>query len=247
MERYVKRLRLEHGQNIRDLGGYETEDGSVTRFGKLLRSGGLHSLTEAEWRRLYDYGVRTILDLRSQAEIDLHPDQVPEGMAWYHCPLQTDQIDPKDLSGSAEKAFEGSLTEGYLTMVKRHGALLASALKRLTAGLAEGAVLFHCTAGKDRTGLLASAVYFLCNAADEDIIADYEVTYTYNKKGMDRLLGLLDEETRARMEPYMRSDASGMEKLLALYREIDLPEYLKQYGFTERELERLRKEFLVEV
>lgn len=245
MERFVKRLRLDHGQNIRDLGGYETEDGSVTRFGKLLRGDGLHSLTEAEWGRLYDYGVRTVLDLRSQAEINLHPDQAPEGMAWFHCPLQTEQIDPKDLSGSAEKAFAGSLTEGYLTMVKCHGALLASALKRLTAGLKEGAVLFHCTAGKDRTGLLASAVYFLCKAADEDIIADYEVTYTYNKKGMDRLLSLLDEETRGRMEPYMRSDASSMEQLLNLYREIDLPEYLKQYGFSEQELEGLQEEFLV--
>lgn len=244
MERFVKRLRLEHGQNIRDLGGYETAEGSVTQFGKLLRGGGLHSLTEAEWKRLYDYGVRTVLDLRSQAEIDLHPDQGPENISWHHCPLQTEQIDPKDLTGSAEKAFAGSLTEGYLSMVNCHGELLAAALKRLIAGLDKGAVLFHCTAGKDRTGLLASSVYFLCGVSEEDIIADYEVTYTYNKRGMDRLLGLLDEETRARMEPFMRSDAASMEQLLSLYREVSLPEYLSQYGLTGREIDSLKSHFL---
>ena len=165
-------------------------------------------------------------------------------MEWFHCPIQTEQIDTKDISESAEKAFAGSLTEGYLNIVKNHGVLLAEAVKKLIAGLERGAVLFHCTAGKDRTGILASCIYYLCGIAEEDIIADYEVTYTYNKKGMDKLLGMLDEETRGRMEPFMRSDAQSMERLLDFYREISLPEYLGQYGVTETELETLQNCFL---
>lgn len=136
-------------------------------------------------------------------------------MEWYHCPLQREQIDAKDITGSAERAFAGSLTDGYLNIVKTNGALLASAVRQLIAGLEKGAVLFHCTAGKDRTGILASCIFTLCGISQEDIVADYEVTYTYNKKGMNRLLRMLDEETRGRMEPLMRSDAESMERLLA--------------------------------
>lgn len=245
MDRPVKRLRLEHGLNIRDMGGFETEDGKVTAFGKLLRAGALHKLTAEEWERLTDYGVRTVLDLRSQAEIEAGRDAVPEGVEWYHCPLQTEQIDAKDISGSAERAFAGSLTEGYLNIVKTHGALLAAAVRQLIHGLEKGAVLFHCTAGKDRTGIMASCIYTLCGVAGEDVIADYEVTYTYNKKGMNRLMEMLDGQTRDRMEPLMRSDAESMERLLAYYQEIHLSEYLKTNGISEEELETLKRHFLI--
>lgn len=241
MKQCIKRLRLEHGRNIRDLGGYETEDGHVTGFGVLLRAGGLQNLTQAEWERLTGYGVRTVIDLRSLAEIKEHPDQVPDGVEWKHCPLQTGQIEPNDPSGSAEKAFAGSLTQGYLNMVLQNGELLANALKYLIRRLPEGTVLFHCAAGKDRTGVLASAIYYLCGISDEDIIADYEVTYTYNKNGLGRLLELLDDETRSRMLPYMTSEPANMAQLLDLYREVDLPEYLKQYVLTEEEIRTLKQ------
>lgn len=141
---------MEHGLNIRDMGGFETNDGRVTAFGKLLRAGALQKLTPQEWGRLKEYGVRTVLDLRSLAEIETGRDAVPEGVEWYHCPLQREQIDAKDITGSAERAFAGSLTDGYLNIVKTNGALLASAVRQLIAGLEKGAVLFHCTAGKDR-------------------------------------------------------------------------------------------------
>ena len=232
MDRPVRRLRMEHGLNIRDMGGFETNDGRVTAFGKLLRAGVLQKLTPQEWGRLKEYGVRTVLDLRSLAEIETGRDAVPEGVEWYHCPLQREQIDAKDITGSAERAFAGSLTDGYLNIVK-------------IAGLEKGAVLFHCTAGKDRTGILASCIFTLCGISQEDIVADYEVTYTYNKKGMNRLLRMLDEETRGRMEPLMRSDAESMERLLAFYQEIRLSKYLEAYGLTEEEMETLKHYFLV--
>lgn len=63
-----------------------------------------------------------------------------------------------------------------MIMAGENTGLLAAALARLTASLDDGAVLFHCTAGKDRTGVLAAAVLWLCGAAREDIVADYEVS-----------------------------------------------------------------------
>ena len=87
---------------------------------------------------------------------------------------------------------------------------------------------------------MASCIFTLCGISQEDIVADYEVTYTYNKKGMNRLLRMLDEETRGRMEPLMRSDAESMERLLAFYQEIRLSKYLEAYGLTEEEMETLK-------
>lgn len=244
MEQPCKRLRLAHAFNMRDMGGYETGDGGVTSFGKLLRSGGLQQLDAGEWERLKEYGVRTVLDLRSLAEIEKDGDGVPEGIRWIHCPLQREQIDINDIAGSALKAFTASLTEGYLNIVRDNGELLAAAIKALIDGLERGAVLFHCSAGKDRTGVLASAVYYLTGVEREDIVADYEVTYTYNRRGINRMLERADERTKAAMEPFLRSDAENMDRLVTLYEELDLPRYLAGYGITEADIRTLRQYFV---
>lgn len=241
----IKRLRMEHAFNMRDMGGYETADGKVTAFGKLLRSDGLYALSREEWARLEEYGIRTVLDLRSLSEIKGNPDLVPDGIRWIHCPMQTNQIDMNDISGSASKAFVESLTQGYLHMVKENVNLLVATLKELIEGLKRGAVLFHCSAGKDRTGVLASAVYYLMGVEREDIIADYEVTYTYNKRGINRLLEQMDEHTRAIMEPLMASDPAAMDSLVSYYEEINLLQYLESYGMTQEEIELLKTYFLV--
>ncbi len=243
-ERPIRRFRLEHAGNIRDIGGYEAEDGKATRFGCLLRGSGLHNLDAAEWRKLTDYGVRTVLDLRSLAEIEMNGDNVPEGVEWFHCPLQRSQIDNKDISASAAKAFKGSLTQGYLDMVTENGDLLAAAVKQLIAGLEKGAVLFHCSAGKDRTGVLASTILYLCGVSDEDMIADYEITYTYNKKVLECMLETMDPESAEKMRPYLYSRAENMEAQVKNYHELGLEQHLKQYGVTAGEVRRLKELFL---
>ena len=185
MEQHIRRLRLNHVANVRDLGGYEA-DGGMIRWNMLDRAGDLSGADEGDWERLKAVGVRTILDLRSASELRVKPDRPPQGISWYHLPLQTEEIDlehPADLAGLA---FLKSLRESYVIMAGENTGLLAAALARLTAALDDGAVLFHCTAGKDRTGVLAAAVLWLCGAAREDIVADYEVSHTYNQGGWAR-------------------------------------------------------------
>lgn len=241
---FVRRLRLEHAGNVRDMGGFETSDGGVTAFRTLLRGGSLSRLTDREWKKLIDYGVRTVLDLRSGAELEISPDRVPEGVEWYHCPLQTGQIEQGNIADSATKAFAGSLTEGYRNMVREHGDLLCAALKRLIRGLERGAVLFHCTAGKDRTGVLASAIFYLCGVEREDIVADYEVTYTYNRRSMNRLIEQLREEEQGELMPLLLSEADNMEQLVSFYEETGLEGFLRQKGLTGEEIQALREKFV---
>lgn len=243
MERHIRRLRLNHAANVRDLGGYGTDGGGVTRWNALYRAGDLSAADVGDWEQLWAAGVRTILDLRSVSELRTNPDRPPQGIAWYHMPIQTEDIDLGDLAESAGAAFMKSLREGYLAMAGENTHMLAAALDQLTKSLADGAVLFHCSAGKDRTGVLASAVLWLCGAAREDIVADYEVSFTYNQGGLNAMVDSLPD--REKIMPLLRSDGENMERLLDFYGEIGLAGRLAACGFSADE-QRLLRERMVQ-
>ena len=93
-------------------------------------------------------------------------------------------------------------------------------------------------------GVLASSILYLCGISAEDIIADYEVSYTYNKRGMEKMLLLLEPAARENMLPYLCSNAENMEKQVTSYREVNLADYLGQYGLTGEEIRKLKQHFL---
>ena len=232
----IRRLRTPHIHNLRDLGGYIGEGGRMVKWNCLYRSGSLHNVDCEDWSILKEAGVLTVMDLRSEAETMQFSYCVPEGVAYIHTPMQRAQIDFNRIEESAVEAFAKSLKDGYCAMVREDGDLLANALDQLTKRLTQGAVLFHCSAGKDRTGILAAAVLWLCGVEDEDIIADYQVSYTYNKKGINRLVGSQYEK----LMPMIRSDAENMEHLLEYFEKINLAEYLADRGFSKAEQSRLQ-------
>ena len=189
MEQHIRRLRLSHVANVRDLGGYEA-GGGVIRGNRRYRAGDVSGAVAGDWERLKAAGVRTILDLRSASELRAKPDRPPQGISWYHLPLQTEEIDlehPADLAGLA---FLKSLRESYVIMAGENTGLLAAALARLTASLDDGAVLFHCTAGKDRTGLLYTCYReFLEQYLSREEVCredDSEIDYIWYTYGMER-------------------------------------------------------------
>ncbi|RGY97346.1 tyrosine-protein phosphatase [Clostridium sp. AM58-1XD] len=231
----VRRLRTPHIHNLRDLGGYIGDNNRIVKWNCLYRGGSLHNAEREDWSMLKEAGVMTVMDLRSEAETRQFSYRVPEGIAYVHSPMQRAQIDFNRIEESAAEAFAKSLKDGYCAMVREDGDLLANALHQLTERLNRGAVLFHCSAGKDRTGILAAAVLWLCGVEDEDIAADYQVSYTYNKKGINLLVGGQYEK----LMPMIRSDAENMENLLEYFREINLSEYLEERGFPEDEQKEL--------
>ena len=211
MEQHIRRLRLNHVENVRDLGGYEA-DGGMIRWNMLYRAGDLSGADEGDWERLKAAGVRTILDLRSASELRVKPDRPPLGISWYHLPLQTEEIDlehPADLAGLA---FLKSLRESYVIM----------------AG--------------ENTGLLAAAVLWLCGAAREDIVADYEVSRTYNQDGVGALADKMADCDQ--LLPLLRSEPENMERLVDFFRESGLDGRLAESGFSAEEQRRLRERMI---
>lgn len=231
----IKRIRLEHAFNIRDLGGYCAADGKSVKWNTLFRGDGLSALTEKEWDVLYRKGVRTVVDLRSTAESRRLPDGCPEGIALLLRPMQTeseetpDEISP-DTRPSDLRAFVRSVEEGYREIVRDDTKPMAAALEAVIRSLKDGAVLFHCTAGKDRTGIIAALLYRFLGVDDEDIIADYQVSCTYNDRGINRELAGNPELAALKHLKY--SNPEDMAALLAYFREIGVEKRLEENGFS---------------
>ncbi|WP_131747806.1 tyrosine-protein phosphatase [Frankia sp. Cppng1_Ct_nod] len=167
--------------NVRDLGGLPTTDGRSTRSGRLLRSDTVQELTSDDVVTLRDYyGLRTILDLRAKVEIarEGRGPLAHEKIAYHHLSFIPGEFvmpdDPRfpliiaDLS-SQDRA------EHYLDYLRLAPEAVAGAL-RLLARPGSLPALFHCAAGKDRTGVLAALLLDIAGVHREAIVADYTVT-----------------------------------------------------------------------
>lgn len=176
-----RRLVMDGPRNFRDLGGYPTIDGAYTRWGRAFRSDGLHELSESDHGTLRHLGITTVFDLRSAAEIEAAPDRLPAGIDHVHMPMSSDvalqrTMLERILDGDLTKFDEDDMSAGYLRMLEG----FPQHLSRLIATVAHGEpVLFHCTAGKDRTGISAMILLGLAGVAEPYILDDYEMTAHY--------------------------------------------------------------------
>lgn len=156
-------------QNLRELGGYPTCFGSATAKGRLLRSDSLDYLTRSDREALYHYGVRCVIDLRSNAQQRRHPDRFDEypEISCHHIPM-FDRIALPD--GSDREPDD--LAELYIRLLDKAPDSFRQVMDTI-AQAKNGCVLFHCAAGKDRTGLVAMLLLLLAGVPDDLVVADY--------------------------------------------------------------------------
>lgn len=165
-------LRLASVDNLRDVAGpgYRTADGATVRRGVFYRSGELR-LSDADRERLAPLGLRAVIDLRSAAEVALNPEpQIPQA-ATFH--FDVAGIPMEDVSALQDRQSAVELMNAvYRGFVASDAARaeLGCLFRQLAAG---GPQLFHCTAGKDRTGWAAALLLHLAGVSDETIEADY--------------------------------------------------------------------------
>lgn len=165
-------LDVPSGDNYRDLGGYATPSGQ-TRYRRFVRAGSTERLTKSDLERLEAYGIGSVLDLRSSFEAPRTSDRFAHraGITWLNVPLF--DYDLSDPNLMANQVPQGNyLIDGYVTMLSNH-----AAIKRIfeffAQAPAEGAILFHCAAGMDRTGMVAMLLLGLADVPYKQIVADY--------------------------------------------------------------------------
>ncbi len=168
---FERQVRLDGCFNFRDVGGYPTQGGRWIRPERLYRSDGPHALTAADEVTLRTLGLRTVIDLRTLDEVDTKPSfvSVLPDVIGYHLPLLDVVPDTDDLPTWTNPRV---VADRYREMLDNGGDAISDALAILSEPDTYP-VLIHCTAGKDRTGILAAIVLGLLDASDETILADY--------------------------------------------------------------------------
>ncbi|MHB1317405.1 MAG: tyrosine-protein phosphatase [Anaerolineae bacterium] len=167
--------------NVRDLGGFPAHNGHVTaaphrtHFGRYVRSDSPELLTTEGWKALVAHGVRTIIDLRSPREIALEPYTLPQVSS----AVRRQEIAMLPLDAEMMRLLEDAPTRGaeYILFVEHYQAPIADILRAI-AGAPAGGVLYHCQAGKDRTGIITALLLGLAGVPEEIIVADYAVSQT---------------------------------------------------------------------
>jgi protein-tyrosine phosphatase len=169
---------LDGPANFRDLGGYTTASGGETRRGRLFRSDSLSYLSERDVAALRDeLGVRTVIDLRAGHEVEEYGHgPLAEHVRQLHLPI-VDQTreppTPRRLIRRAPK-FQ-TLDEIYGFMLGEYAERFGTVLRVIADG-ENHPLVFHCAAGKDRTGLVAALVLSVCGVPDDAIVTDFAFT-----------------------------------------------------------------------
>jgi protein-tyrosine phosphatase len=159
--------------NVRDLGGLRSADGRVVRRGQLFRADGVNRLDGPDLEVARGLGLRTVIDLRTLGEVEGRGRFPVEhlSVSWHHLPMIQGMWSEQELVATdGPVAF---LRDRYLDMLMEGGTTIARSLELVAE---EAPVLFHCAAGKDRTGVLAAIVLGLLDVPAEDIAHDYHLS-----------------------------------------------------------------------
>lgn len=196
----MRRIVNDNVKNMRDLGGYPTKNGKETKFGSFIRSNLPRNMSNEEINRLMNMGLSTVIDLRTEIEAKRRPNALNiRGVDYFNISIS---------GGFPEK--EEDIPSSYMDMV-----LNRDKMKLVFEAVinSQGMVLFNCTAGKDRTGVVAMLLLKLAGVYDDDILADYEVSYTYIRDEI-RLMHINNPDLPAF---FGGSKMENMEKFLNLF------------------------------
>lgn len=169
-------IALQGAYNVRDLGGYPRSGGGHTRWRSLFRGDALHALTMQDMETLVGHGLAAVIDLRNDKEIAAEPNPFAthDSVRYINIPLFS-AMSPVELMAAARSDFD--MGERYCHALDQCQPAIAEVLAAIAAH-PEGALLFHCSAGKDRTGVIAALLLANAGVQSDAIIEDYALTAT---------------------------------------------------------------------
>ncbi|MBR1585995.1 MAG: tyrosine-protein phosphatase [Clostridia bacterium] len=222
---------LESSLNTRDLGGYPTADGRRTRPDVVWRSDAPAHPTARDIQLLLRRGITTIIDLRTPAEVEKAPEELAgaPGFHYGHFPITEGSVPPPTLE---------DVPQSYLHIA---GSDQMPGVFRFLAE-ADGGALVHCTAGKDRTGVVSAILLLLCQVERDVIIRDYAVSREYNKARLEQFLARHPEVDRR----VVLANEVSMDRFITLFenRYGSAAQYLAALGLTPDQIRAIRTKLL---
>ena len=229
------------GTNFRELGGYEADEGKHVKWGQIWRGIPTCKLTgEADRAKLDALGLRLILDLRSVEEAKKEPDYVPDGARLVQiCGLCAEDGHEIAFAPGDIDRLMASAPEGYDVPRVLYRRMLTGnkAFKELFRALEAGEtpILFHCSAGKDRTGVAAMLILLALGASDETICADYAQTNVCRRAEIEAVMQEHADEIAA--DPSCRNHYYRMAGVSPEAAPFVLDTIRSQFGSSENYLE----------
>jgi protein-tyrosine phosphatase len=210
---------LEGALNWRDLGGYRTADGHVTKWDRIYRSDGLDQLTDADVDVVAELGISLVIDFRVDREVDEYPSRLvghPE-VRCQRLPIGGDEVEGRSIlevikAGDLRSYTVEDMAATYERLLENFAPTFGEVITH-AADPANHPMVFHCTAGKDRTGLMAMLLLGARGVSDDDIVADYELTTQYRSNRRLEILGPEIEKAGVDLEtvrPYLTAFAPVM-------------------------------------
>ncbi|MDC2864111.1 tyrosine-protein phosphatase [Bacillus sp. BP-3] len=254
-----RRLPLQGAFNFRDLGGYETKDGRVVKWGNLYRSEELAGLTEADIHYIHNLELKTVCDYRTDFEVQHKPNPEMQDVRQVSLPVMQDLA--KDLN------INEFFSLGDLSMLGKPGEYLVK-MNRDFVTSNEAFVTFleliqdannlpivnHCTAGKDRTGFASALLLLLLGVPEETIMEDYLLSNGFREQLNEKMMAFLGAQLQdeASIEILSAMFEARVEYLQAAFDEIhnvygSVDQYAeKGIGLTKEQLDDLRDLLLEE-
>lgn len=252
-----RRIPLENQPNLRDIGGFETEDGRRVKWGKIYRSGKLSKLEKNDQSLLTNLGIKTVCDFRSDVEQEKHPNNLPAGIRYLRYPIGEKDgksfqklrkdILKKRLRGKAAEETFIKLMEAFADSVSHDFKPVLDLL------LADGnePLIYHCSGGKDRTGYMTAIILAAMDVDIKTIRQDYLMSNYYRQKANQkkirqaRLIGL-DQET---LEYLFIVRDSYFDSVMKTIKERygDMDNYLAvKFGLTREVRDQLKEKYTYE-
>lgn len=239
-KRLAARLRFPKLLNARDLGGYTIRGGTRTRARSILRTDDLWRLTAGGAQALVDYGVRSVIDLRWPRERQIRPSVFQHGahgVRYTHVSL----LDGSEEAWNAKSP--GVPKEKWNCAVLDHAGDEMARVLSAVAGAPRGVVLFHCAAGKDRTGIIAAMLLAAVDVEPDEIAEDYSISTDYIR---DIYLASHPPEAREAVMEDVRCPPEQIYNMLAhLERRYGgTMRYLRHIGLDSADIEQIRSRLL---
>lgn len=179
--------------NFRDIGGIKTKDGKTVQWGKIFRSDNLSKLQDKEFDKFENLNIRSVIDLRTKTEIKGHEDHLPSTAQYFSYPSIEDDGDM--FTKMRNKVINGKITEdeSLQLMMKLYQSIVSDNVTSLRAVIhktieSDTPVLYHCSAGKDRTGIITALIFSILNVDRETIKNEYLLSNHFLKSKTEKIL-----------------------------------------------------------
>ncbi|MBB5634439.1 protein-tyrosine phosphatase [Pedobacter cryoconitis] len=219
--------------NFRDLGGYTTKQGKQVKWGKIYRSGEISKLTDADLVLLNQRHINFIVDFRGNDEVAKAKDRLPQGAEYLQLPAGSENLG-NWMAQLGKLNSADSLMESFYGQTSHLKAKYKPFFQALLKQSDSSALLFHCTAGKDRTGIGAALLLYALGVPEETILDDYLLSNEFRKEENEKMVkGMV----KMGIKEQVAKDLAGVKKeyLMATYQAV-LSEYGSMDSFLETEM-----------